>query len=201
MVKRLAILLLVTIGGGALGLALAYMALEGWFVAWRPIARPPERASRILALSGTSVWVQTSSGVIYFNPSWNECQRDCWTVVAEIISDHTLPVGINEILPTPCVSPPPFFGALDQKGDCWRGMWQDYNTVYALRRDGSVWVWSFVSGGEWGFVTLVMATCAGAAILFTLVLAVMLIRGVVNRRRRRSQSGVLSSAAETDDRR
>ena len=174
MAKRFAILLLATVGGGALGLALAYLSLSGWFVAWRPIGKPPELASRILALSGPSVWVQTSTGVIYFNASSNECQRECWTVVAEVPSDHTQPAGINQILPTACASPPPFFGALDQKGDCWRGVWQDYNTVYALRRDGSMWVWSFVSGGEWGFITLVLATCTGAAMLFALALGVIL---------------------------
>ena len=192
MAKRIVILVLATVSGGALGLALAYLGLSGYFVAWRPIGKPPELASRILALSGPSVWVQTSTGVIYFNASSNECQRECWTVVAEVPSDRTQPVGINQILPTPCVSPPPFFGALDQKGDCWRGVWQDYNTVYALRRDGSMWVWSFTSGGEWGFVTLVLATCTGAVALFALALGVMLFSAVWKRRHRRSQSGVLS---------
>ncbi|HSF80182.1 MAG TPA: hypothetical protein VLA49_03050 [Anaerolineales bacterium] len=192
MAKRFAILLLATISGGALGLALAYLGLIGWFVPWRPIGKPLEPATRILALSGSSVWVQTSTGVIYFNASSNECQGECWTVVAEVPSDHTLPVGIDEILPTTCVSPPPFFGAIDQKGDCWRGVWQDYNTVYALRRDGSMWVWSFASGGEWGIVTLVLATCVGAAALFALALAVILFYGLRNRRYSRSQSDVLS---------
>src|SRR5512143_785716 len=185
MAKRFAILLLATISGGALGLALAYLGLTGWFVAWRPIGKPPELASRILALSGPSVWVQTSTGMIYFNESSNECQRECWTVVAEVPSDHTQPAGIKEILPTTCVSPPPFFGALDQKGDCWRGVWQDYNTVYALRGDGSMWVWSFVSGGEWGLFALAFATCIGAAALFALTLVVILFSGVLNRRNRR----------------
>ncbi len=192
MAKRFTILLLAIISGGALGLALAFLSLSGWFVAWRPIGKPPELASRILALSGPSVWVQTSTGVIYFNASSNECQRECWTVVAEVTSDHNQPVGVKQILPTSCVSPPPFFGALDQKGDCWRGVWQDYNTVYALRSNGSMWVWSFKSGGEWGFVTLVFATCIGAAALFALTLVVILFPGVLNQRNRRSQTGVLS---------
>ncbi len=191
MAKRFAILLLATIGGGALGLVLAYLGLTGWFVTWRPIGKPPERASRILALRGTSVWVQTSTGVIYFNASWNECQRECWTVVAEVQADHTQPVGIEEILPTSCVSPPPFFGALDQKGDCWRGVWQDYSTVYALRSDGSIWVWGFTSGGEWGLFALLFGTCIGAAALFALALVVMVFSAVRKRRYRRSQSGVL----------
>src|SRR5512135_2070351 len=84
MPKRVAFLLLAIIGGGALGLALAYLALSGWFVAWRTISKPPELASRILALSGPSVWVQTSTGVIYLNASSNACQRECWTVVAQV---------------------------------------------------------------------------------------------------------------------
>ncbi len=192
MAKRFAILLLAAISGGALGLALAYLGLSGFFVAWRPIAKPPELASRILALSGPSVWVQTSTGVIYFNASSFDCQRECWTVVAEVPSGYTQPAGVNQILPTTCASPPPFFGALDQKGDCWRGVWQDYNTAYALRRDGSMWLWRFVSGGEWGFITLVFATCTGAAILFVLALVVILISRGVNRRYRRSQSDVLN---------
>ncbi len=188
MARRFAILLLATIAGGAVGLALAYLGLSGWFAAWRPIGKPPELASRILALSGPSVWVQTASGVIYFNASSYDCQRDCWTVVAEVSVDHTQPASINEILPAPCASPPPFFGALDQKGDCWRGVWQDYNTVYALRRDGRIWLWTFVSGGEWGFVTLVLATCLGAAAFFALTLGVILFSGVLNRRRQRRAS-------------
>lgn len=192
MCKRIAILLLATIGGGALGLALAYLALTGWFAPWRPIGKPPELASRILALSGPSVWIQTSTGVIYSYASSNECQRECWTVVAQVPSDRTLPAGIKEILPTTCMTPPPFFGALDQKGDCWRGVWQDYNTVYSLRPDGSMWVWSFVSGGEWGLFALAFATCIGAAALFALTLVVFLFSGMLNRRYRRSQSGVLS---------
>src|SRR5512143_507839 len=104
MAKRFVILLLATISGGALGLALAYLGLSGWFVAWRPIDKPPELASRILALRGPSVWVQTSTGVIYFNASSNECQRECWTVVAEVSSDSTPPAGIQEILPSSCAS-------------------------------------------------------------------------------------------------
>ncbi len=192
MAKRFAILLLATIGGGALGLALAYFGLTGRFVAWRPVDKPPEPASRILALSWSSVWVQSSSGVIYFNASPYECQRECWTVVPEVQVDHTQHPGINEILSTSCVSPPPLFGAVDQKGDCWRGVWLDYNTVYALRLDGSMWVWTFTSGGEWGFVTLVFATCTGAVALFALALGVMLFSALRQRRSRRSQSGVLS---------
>ncbi len=191
MAKRFAILLLATISGGALGLVIAYLGLSGWFVAWKPIDQPPEPAMRILALSGPSVWVQTSTGVIYFNASSNECQRECWTVVAEVSSDNTPPASIDKILPSSCASPPPFFGAIDQKGDCWRGVWQDYNTVYALRRDGSMWVWSFVSGGEWGLFALVFATCTGATALFVLALVVILFSGVWKRRPRRSQSGDL----------
>ena len=168
------------------------MGLSGWFVPWKPIDRPPELAARILALSGSSVWVQTSSGEIYFNASSNECQRECWTVVAEVSSDSTPPAGIQEIFPSSCTSPPPFFGAIDQKGDCWHGVWQDYNTVYALRRDGSMWVWRFVSGGEWGLFALLFGTCTGAAAIFALALVVILFSGVLNRRYRRSQSGALS---------
>lgn len=192
MAKRIIILFLATIGGGALGLALVYLVLIGWFVAWRPVDRPPEVASRILALSWSSVWVQTSTGVIYYNASSYECQRECWTVVAEVSSEHAQPEGINQLLPTTCMQPPPFFGAIDQKGDCWRGVWQNYNTVYALRRDGSLWVWSFASGGEWGLIALVFGACGGAAILFVLTLAVILISRVRNQRHRQTQSDVLS---------
>jgi hypothetical protein len=192
MAKRLGILLLATIGGGGLGLALAYLGLTGWFVAWKPIGKPPELASRILDVSGSSVWVQTSTGVIYFNASSNKCQGECWTVVTEVPYEHTEPAGIHEILPTTCVSPPPFFGAIDQKGDCWRGVWQDYNTAYALGGDGSMWVWSFDSGGEWGLVTLVLGTCTGAAMLFAVALGVILFSGAMNRRNHRSQNNVMS---------
>ena len=191
MVKRIAILLLATISGGALGLVLVYLSLAGWFVSWRPIVKPPEPASRILALSGPSVWVQSSTGVIYFNASSIECQRECWTIVEQVQSDHTQPMSIQEILPTSCATPPPLIGAIDQKGDCWRGVWQDYNTVYALKGDGSIWVWSFVSGGEWGLFALVFGACGGAAALFALVLVVILFSSVLNRRNRRAQSGAI----------
>ncbi len=193
MAKRFAILLLATISGGALGLVLVYLNLTGWFIAWKPIAKPPEPVSRILALSWSGVWVQTSTGVIYLNASSNDCQRECWTIVAQVQPDPQ-PTSIKEILPETCVSPPPFIGAgaVDQKSDCWRGIWQDYSTVYALRSDGSIWVWSFTSGGEWGLFALLFGTCIGAAALFVLALVVILFSVMRNRRQRQLASRAVS---------
>jgi hypothetical protein len=140
--------LLLAIVGGALGLLLAFASYSGWFVDWKKIVVPPEKAVKLLASSSTKVWVQTSSGNIYFNPSSEDCTNDCWGKVASVPAEIPLEPGVRERKTETCVTQPLFLGAVNRISECRYEVWSYEDYVFALQPDGKIFLWHHSSGVE-----------------------------------------------------
>jgi len=178
MLKHLGILTLFTFIGGLGGIVLAVLFLRGWFSPWRSVESPPTRAAKLMALDESNLWVSGVDGKIYFNPMTDTCAQTCWALV-EKIERQPVPAE-RSYLTKSCLPPPPLMGVVEIISECKVGQWQDQNTDYALRTDGSIRVWRFTSGGEWGAVMIIMAAIVGASLSFAITLAIMFFIAIVN---------------------
>ena len=184
MLKRILVLFLATLGGGLLGILLTVLLLRGWFSPWNAVATPPEKPTRLLALDGIQLWIKDSAGTIYRNPNSLDCIADCWSIVDAVQLPANQPAPEGGRLSESCLPPPPLTRLQQKIGQCDIGFWQDVNTVYALRTDGSIRVWRFTSGGEWGAVMVIMAAIVGASIFFGIALTVILLKAIVDAARK-----------------
>jgi hypothetical protein len=188
MLKRIVLLLLAPLVGSAVGFGLAFLLESGWLrQGWQPVAPSPEPAARLHALSGPNLWIEAASGQLYHNVAADTCATDCWTPVSEVTLPE-LDQDIRQVRPDTCVTPPPLWGAAETLAECQVGQWVDGNTAYARRRDGSLRVWRFTSGGEWVGLTYLLLIVLGAVTLFVLVLAAIAIVALVNWLRRRPRA-------------
>jgi hypothetical protein len=186
LLKRLLLLLLAPLVGAVAGFGLAYVFENGWLWGWQPVAPPPEAATALHALSGPNLWVEAASGQLYHNAAADTCATGCWAPVADVVKPP-LDDDTREVRPTTCVRPPPLlFGAEQTLAECRVEQWVDFNTVYALRGDGSLRVWRFTSGGEWVGLTFILLPLLGAAAFFLLALALVVVLAIAAWLRRRS---------------
>ncbi len=184
MLKRIIWLFLATLTGGLIGIAVTVFYLRGWFSPWRSVDSPPVGVVKLMALDESNLWVSGDDGKIYFNPAADTCTQACWTVVEEI---ERRPVPSERgALTESCLPPPPLTGMHEKIGECKIGDWQDQNTVYALRTDGSIRVWRFTSGGEWSVVMVMMAAIIGASIFFALSLTIIVFKAIIDSARKSS---------------
>lgn len=116
---------------------------------------------------------------MYHNPSAHACEIDCWASVPQVPVEFVAAPAVLRIFPEDCVSPPPLLGAVERKAECQREAWVDFNTVYARRNNGALFVWRFTSGGEYTFLTYFFLIIFGAVMLFAVVLAIMLLEGIL----------------------
>ena len=147
----------------------------GHLSTWRPLGRPPGTVSMLTARFN-SVWATLDDGTVYSHVLDSHCSEACWYVAAEIppfrpdgyVSDlcHQPYIGYNvRFFTSECISMEP------------AGIRQ---TVYALRRDGSVWAWQSGFGGEWALVGGILIVGLGA--LAGLVMALLILLGLFARR-------------------
>jgi hypothetical protein len=187
MVKRIVLLLLALLVGGAAGLGLAFLLESGWLAqGWQPVAPPPEPVARLRALSGPHLWIEAASGQLYHSAAADTCASDCWTPVSEVILPD-LDDDIRLVRPNACVTPPPLLGAAETLSECQVGQWVDGNTIYARRQNGSLHVWRYWSGGEYAGLVYLMLPVLCAVTLFVLGLAVIVVVALVSWLRRRSR--------------
>ena len=183
MKKRLVALILAPLIGAILGYLLVYALSNGWFkTRWQMIEKPPGEGLHLVALSRDSLWVQSGTGAIYYNENASACTSDCWREVPEI---PTLPVvGPDEskVTGAACARSLPLFGVVERISECRSTMWVDYNYTFALRKDGSIYLWQAELYNEWAFVLLVFGVCGGAMLLFIPALAVVLVLAIRDRR-------------------
>ena len=187
MKKRIVAIFIAPILGGILGYLLVDALSNGWFSSrWQRIEAPPVEASRLLALSLDSLWVESPTGAIYYNENSSACQSDCWQEVSGI---PTLPVVESDEVTVKyeaCAPSPPLSGVLERISECRRTMWVDYTVTFAFRKDGSIYLWQADLYKEWAFVLLFGGICLGALILFIPTLIAILIFGFRERRARRA---------------
>lgn len=181
--KRIAALILAPILGAALGYLLVLALSSGWFKSrWQMIVRPPGEGLHLVALSQDSLWVQNSTGAIYYNEHASTCISDCWVEVPEI---PDLPVlGPNETAVTSgaCAPSLPLSRVVDRLSECRSTLWVDFDFTFALRQDGNIYLWQAEIYNEWAFVLVAIGVCGGAMLLFVPVLVVVLVLGIRDRR-------------------
>ena len=66
-------------------------------------------------------------------------------------------------------------------------MWVDYNFTFALRKDGSLYLWQAKIYREWAVVLLFFGVCGGAIALFVPVLVLVLLLGLRDWRANRAR--------------
>lgn len=156
--------------GGGLGLLLAFFWHSGWFIEWKQIEKPPERATRIVAISGSKVWVKVSSGLIYFNSSSENCQNNCWIKMETAPIEVPLDPGVRTRITQTCVTPPPVLWVMDRADECQIETWSDINSIYVIRPNSNIVAWHHSSGGEYTLVVFFYYFLIGSIVIFVIAL-------------------------------
>jgi hypothetical protein len=189
MKKRLIILVLAPVLGAILGFLLAYALNEGWFSSkWQVIEKPPGKVQQLVAVSQGSLWIQDDTGALYYNENPSSCKTGCWQVGSII---PTLPIiGPDEISVTnsPCAPSPPLSRVSARISECRETMWIDQNVTFALRNDGSIYLWQVDLYREWSVVLMIAGVCLGAIMLFFPALIILLISWLSNRLKSNTQT-------------
>jgi len=188
MKKRIVALILAPIIGAVLGYFLVYALNNGWLKSrWQMIEKPPGTELHLVALSRDSLWVQSATGILYYNENASVCKSDCWVEVPEIPDLPVLAPGETTVTSGACAPALPLSRIVDRLSECRSTMWVDFDFTFALRADGSIYLWQAELFKEWAFVLLVIGVCGGAILLFLPALAVVLILGIRDWRSKRAK--------------
>ena len=178
MKKWVLAIIIAPIIGAVLGYLLFNVLDNGWFRSkWQMIEKPPGEGLRLAALSQDSLWVQSPTGTLYYNENSSTCKSDCWLEVPEIPS---LPImGPNEIRVTSeaCAPSLPLLSVTEKISECRSTYWVDQNFTFALRKDGTIYLWQADIYKEWTVVLLFILVCGGAiALLIPTLIFVLFLR-------------------------
>jgi hypothetical protein len=135
MMRRVGIVLSSSIIGALLAVALTFANTTGVFITWVSLGKPPEPATKILAITN-GLWVQSASGVIYQYSRLNDCKEPCWVMDANPVPD---PAPVFPL--SACGQVPAYIGAKDQKASCSPWGPSVYLSVYAIDNAGIVHSW------------------------------------------------------------
>lgn len=135
---RIFLILAIVLFNPLTGLIFGFLSFNGTFIKWESLGKPPELPTEILAadVRNTGVYVKTISGQIY------ECcfgeNLSSWAKRTES-EVH----GYNS---TDCLMGRKAEGKhirdeIDNYSVYWCGEWDSGHAYYAIRKDGSVWVW------------------------------------------------------------
>ena len=183
MKKRIAAIIIAPMIGAVLGYLLITTLNNGWFRSkWQRIEKPPGKTLHLVALSQDSLWVQSDTGILYYNENSSTCKSNCWLEVPEIPTLPTVEPGETAVTSQACAPSPPLSRVADRISECWTTMWVDHNFTFALRKDGSIYLWQANIYKEWTLVAVFLGACVGAIALFVPTLTVVLILGFLNRR-------------------
>jgi hypothetical protein len=185
--KRVIIILSATILGGILGYFLAEASHYGWFTSsWERLESPPEATYHIVAANSSSVWISAESGSVYQYRDVMDCQSGCWEVVSDT-TNPPLPDPYFEIVKNePCAPSLPLSRIVETKAECGREGFREFNTIYALRDDRSLFLWKSVIYMEWYFLEQISYIFIGAIALFIPTILVLLFDGLLKSLRARA---------------
>jgi hypothetical protein len=118
--------------GFAFALAYALASLAGYTIRWQSLGSPPEKPERIVAASSRGVWVASASGKLYVaspKGSWAES-------TGNFPGEAPVPAGSH------VRRRPPVIDDANVNLEAYEVV-KDTRiyTVYALKQDGSVYVW------------------------------------------------------------
>jgi hypothetical protein len=129
--------------GGALGLGISYLRIEGYFIPWTNLGTPSEPPFRIIDASFDEVIVFAPSGQSF---RFERDDNQYWAkgrITGQWVSTNTprLDESVARCPEFPYhVAPPPgkIIDVREVGGSCWGG---NLATKYAITDDGSVWQW------------------------------------------------------------
>jgi hypothetical protein len=195
MKKRLLALIIAPIVGAILGYLLADALNNGWFSSkWQRIESPPGDVHRLAAVSKGGLWVQSDSDVLYYNENPSTCKAACWQEVSEIPSLPIVEPYESSVTLTACAPSPPLGGVTTRISECRRELWVDRNSTFALRNDGSLYLWQADLYKESSAVLIILSVCIGAIILFVPTLIIVLINWLLNRKREKQREKIPAAA-------
>ena len=182
MKKRLIALVVAPIVGAVIGYLLAEAMNNGWFSSkWQRIENPPDKVDRLVAVSKGSLWIESDSGVFYYSENPSSCKSDCWQKVSEIPSLPVVEPYEASVSATACAPSPPLGKVTATMSECRIEMWVDRNATFALRNDGSIYLWKADLYKEWSAVLIILSMIIGAIALFVFTLIVMFINWLLSR--------------------
>ncbi len=195
MIKRFITLIIGTVVGAVLGFLIADAMHFGWFsYKWQMIEKPPGNVQLLAALSSDSLWVQDDSGTYYYNEASLTCKSNCWLEVPKIPSLPIVEPYEDKVTNKNCAPSPPLFRVVSRISECRKQMWVDRNFIFALRDDGSIYLWQANIYGEWAAVLLFIGICFGAITLFILTLIVIIINWLTHRANKGSIEKISNAA-------
>jgi hypothetical protein len=175
MKKRIAALIIAPIVGAILGFLLALAIQNGWFKSnWQMIEKPPVTVQVLTAIHKDSLWIEDASGTLYFNENSSTCESDCWVEVSELPVLPFLEANETKVKGEACAPALPLGRVVARLSECRIEQWVDKNFIFALRKDGNIYLWQANLYGEWTFVLLFLGICFGSVSLFVVTLAVVL---------------------------
>ncbi len=168
-VNRIALLIQITVVGTILVFSVVFIYYQrAWFVPWKSLGIPPEKAVKILSV-GDGLWVETISGAIYQYKQDKyagqfQCKDNCWEL-------SEIPESDIDTTWSECDNPSPIFiNPVDKKTVCY--WWAPGYDIYAyvINRKGTVFVWSQSKDeGMW----LLVAPLYGFLISFLVALIIV----------------------------
>jgi hypothetical protein len=170
--NRVALIFQVTLVGTFIVFIIAFAYYQrAWFVPWKSLGMPPEKAVRIVSTESGELWVETISGKIYQHKydENSKCKDKCWEL-------SNYPESNNDTSWGECDnSYPLFINASDTKKNC--NYWAPGYTVhaYVIGKEGTVYTWiEDMSEGGW-FWAIPLALFYGMPASFIIALIFALI--------------------------
>ena len=195
MKKRLIALILAPILGAVLGYLLADAMNNGWFSSkWQRIESPPVNVYSLVAVSKGGLWVESDSGVLYYNENPSSCQNECWQEVSDTPSLPIVEPYEASVTATACAPSPPLSRVTATISECRVEMWIDRSVTFALRNDGSIYLWQVDLSKECSAALIILGVCVGAVTLFIPTFIVVFINWL-SKRVHEKQEERMSTAA------
>ncbi len=142
--------------GMLFGFEIGSLNTNGRFVPWTNVKSPPETPARILMIDRDQIWVRTVKGNIFHIALYDQCSSNCWIMTSQVPSKLTDGSEGQSVKLGSCVSPPPVYDIVDQKGECEETGLYSRSWVYAIKSDGQMIAWIAYNGtDESGKVVLV----------------------------------------------
>lgn len=186
-------ILIAPVLGAILGYLLVNALNDGWFKSkWQMVERPPGDVHRLVAISKDSVWVQSASGTLYYNENSSTCKNDCWQEVQELPNLPIVEPYESSVTSGTCAPAPPLIKVAARISECRSQMWVDSNFIFALRNDGSLYLWQANVYREWTVVLLFIGVCGGAIVLFIPTIILALFMGWLGRRANRANDNLVA---------
>jgi phosphate/sulfate permease len=191
MTKRIIALIVAPIIGAVLGYFLADVINNGWLSSrWQKVESPPGNVHRLIAVNKGGIWIESDSGTFYYNENPSSCQHECWREVSEIpdlpiVEPHEL--SVTDI---PCAPLPPLVSVKSKISECRKEAWIDRNSTFALRNDGSIYLWQVNLASEWSAMLMILTVCTGAIALFVLTLIVVLFSWLLDHIRKKQRESL-----------